>query len=156
MNLLRRLFRIGHEQETKPEAEPEAEPGHMGYIRRCLWKKDIFIERSSFVGRGKYGAVKGKHYHTVTCAADGPNNDPGKTFHHGFIGNWDEFSSFQEANEFASKLYDKVIELTGFTPPVYASGKDKNGHAGWCMGTRKTRPKGIHPKDLPITFGAYS
>ena len=152
MNLLRRLFGIEHEHNTVPDSEPR----HIDSIRRCPWKEDIFIERSSFVGVGKYGSVKGQHYHCVSCSADGPNNDPVKTFHHGFIGNWDEFSSFQEANEFASKLYDTVVELTGFAPPVYASGKDKNGHARWCMGSRKTRPEGIHPKNLPTTFKAYS
>ncbi len=121
----------------------------------CPWKEDINIERSSFISSGEYGSIKGEECHTVSCSADGPNSD-GTTFHRGSIGHWGDFPSFEEANAFALTLWLKIKELTGVEVRVYASGKDKNAHAKWCMHGRKTRPRGIHPQDLPRDFEAYS
>src|SRR3990167_6588403 len=149
MNLLDRLFRTQKHVSAKQlllgrEIDYE-------HIKRCPWKEDITIERSSHVEGGAFGSIEGRHYHSVICSADGPNPD-GASFHHGWIGYWRNFSSFGEANEFAAALWEKILELTGLEVPVYASGKDKNAHAGWCLSERKTRPKGIRPDQLPVTF----
>ena len=119
----------------------------------CPWPEDTTIERSSFISSGEFGGVKGEERHTVYCSADGPNLEG--SFHHAQVGFWNDFKSFEEANAFALKLWEKIKSLTGQEVPVYASGKDQNDHASWCMGERKARPKGIHPKDLPVSFKAY-
>ena len=124
-------------------------------ILRCPWKEDITIERSSWVGSGNYDSIAEKVYHSVTCAADGPNGDKEKTFHHSSIGYWNYFSSFEEANAFAVSLESRVRALTGLTPPVYASNKDTEAHASWCMGKRKTRPRGITAAQLPTSLAGF-
>ena|SRR3990167_6093278 len=157
MNLLDLLFRITKYMGAPPHTDGGLLLGlkvDYGRIKRCPWKKDITIDRSSFVGGGHFDTIKGTHYHSVSCSADGPNPD-GVTMHHGYIGYWPNFSSFEEANKFAGALSEKIRELTGFEVPIYASSKDKNAHAGWCMSEGKTRPKGIRPDQLPVTFKAY-
>ena len=124
-------------------------------ILRCPWKADISIGRTSWKGSGKFDSIKGQAYHSVDCAADGPNNDLRKTFHHGSIGYWHDFPSFESANAFAAELHNRIKELVGIDVPVYASNKDKNNHARWCMGKIKRRPKGIRSEELPITFKGY-
>lgn len=140
---------------SKRVTGPKESNAYLDYIKLCRWKDDITIERASFIGTGSYSSVKGQAYHTVSCAADGPNGDSGKTMHHAWIGHWRDFSSFEEANAFAGVLYNKVIELTGYTPHIYASRKDKEAYASWCMGKVKTRPRGIAPNALPSTFKGY-
>ena len=125
------------------------------WVRRCPWKNDIYIERSSHIGTGEYRSVKGREYHSVYCAADGPNSDEDKTFHHGSIGYWSEFQSFEEANAFALALYEQIKQWIGIEVPVYASGRETNAHAEWCIGERKERPRGQDPHRLPTTFRAY-
>ena len=125
------------------------------WVRRCPWKNDIYVERSSHIGSGNYGSVAGREYHNVYCAADGPNNDVGKTMHHGSIGFWQEFQSFEEANTFALALYEQIKQWIGIEVPVYASGREMNVHAEWCIGERKERPRGQDPHRLPTTFRAY-
>ena len=125
------------------------------YILGCPWKADINIDRTSFKGGGSFGTIKGQAYHSVSCSADGPNNDEGKTFHHSSIGYWRDFPSFESANAFVAELHNRIKELVGVDVPVYASNKDKNDHARWCMGEIKRRPKGIRPEELPITFKGY-
>jgi len=123
-------------------------------IEQCPWKGDIYIDRSSFVGTGVYGVPKGKECHTVYCAADGPNPD-GTTFHHGSIGFWNKFSSIDEANEFAVKLWRKILLIIGIPVPVYASKEDKNEHARWCMRGADARPEGVRPEELPTELSGY-
>jgi hypothetical protein len=141
LNALRNIFR------SKKTEEPDER------IKRCPWKEDIYIDRSSWIGSGAYDSVKGQEYHSVICAADGPNSD--KTMHHAYIGYWPDFDSFQSANEFAGTLWNRIVELVGIEVPVYVGHKDQVAHAGWCMSKRKTRPAGIHPSELPITFKGY-
>ena len=124
-------------------------------VRRCPWKSDITIDRSSHIGTGAYGSIEGQEYHTVYCSADGPNDDKDKTIHHGQIGYWSEFQSFEEANAFALELYEQIKQWIGIEVPVYASGRDQNDHASWCMGHLKERPRGEDPHRLPVTFRAY-
>jgi len=125
-------------------------------IRRCPWPNDIHIERSSWTGTGAYDSIAGRVYRSVACAADGPNNDADKTFHHGYIGHWSEFISAEAANAFATKLYSDVIRITGVVPPLYVSHKDLNNHARWCMGEIKKRPVGIQPHELPVDLKPYA
>jgi len=123
-------------------------------IKHCPWKDDIHIDRSSFVGTGTFDSVKGREYHTVYCAADGPNPD-GTTMHHGQIGYWNKFSSIGKANKFALKLWKRIMLITGFSAPVYASREDGNEHARWCMNETDVRPVGIHPAELPTELSGY-
>src|SRR3990172_3203600 len=124
MTLIDRLFRtakyLGAPLQTDRKLLLGLEVDY-GRIKRCPWKADITIERSSFVGGGNFDTVKGAHYHSVSCSADGPNPD-GITMHHGYIGYWPDFSSFEEANAFADALSEKIRDLTGFEVPLSASG----------------------------------
>ena len=140
--------------KVEPKVEPKVSSTD-DYILRSPWKADITIERSSWKGSGDYGSIKGQAYHSVSCAADGPNNDAGKTMHHGWIGYWMDFGSFEEANAFAVELHSRIKELVGVDAPIYASDKDLNNQARWCLGEIKRRPKGIRPEDLPTTFKGY-
>ena len=124
----------------------------MDSVRHCPWKEDIAIEVCSHIGSGAYNSVKGKHYHYVSCAADGPNNDAGKTFHHSYIGYWDYFFSFESVNVFAVNLQKLIKKEIGIEAPLYPSGKIRNMHSGWVLGERKIKPQGVKPEDLPITF----
>ena len=116
------------------------------YIRQCPWPEDITIDRTSWV-------IDGEIHHSVTCDADGPNGDG--SFHHGWIGYWSDFKSFEEANDFVVVLWSKIRELTEVSAPVYVSGAEKNAHAGWCMGEGGERPPGRRPIGLPTTFDEY-
>jgi len=124
-------------------------------IERCPWKGDISIDRSSFDWRGAYDTIDGKEYHSVYCAADGPNPD-GETCHHNWIGWWSDIPSIEEANEFAVRLQEKIKLITGFDAPIYALYEDKNEHARWCMHEASVRPKGTHPEELPTDISAYA
>ena len=127
----------------------------MDYVRRCLWKEDISIERMSFIDGGSFDAIKGKAYHSVNCCADGPNKDNGKTFHHAWIGYWDDFESFQGANTFALELREVIKNEIGIEVPIYISGKEAKAHSSWVLGKRKTRPRGHDVGNLPVTFKPY-
>lgn len=123
-------------------------------IGRCPWPNDIAIERSSFIGGGNFSTVKGQEYHSVSCAADGPNGD--KSWHHGYIGYWGDFKSFEGANEFAGALQRTIQRLVDVRAPIYASTKDKNRHSGWIMGDKRyRRPTGTSASDLPTDFADY-
>ena len=124
------------------------------YILKSPWPQDISISRSSFIGSGAYDSVPGQHYHSVSCAADGPNPG-GNTYHHGYIGYWRDFESFEAANIFAGRLQRRIEDLIGVLPPLYASGKDENDHAAWVLGDRKKRPAGITLEELPTSFYGY-
>jgi hypothetical protein len=122
-------------------------------IRRCPWKEDIFIDRTSFVSSGAYGLAAGP-YHAVSISADGPNAD-GQTFHHGYIGHWGDCGIISEANELAERLCNAVAEITGRVPPIYYTEKQKNAHASWCMSGRRRRPAGVSPNRLPQDIAEY-
>lgn len=145
-----KLLELFHKTKVRREKEKR----YINGIQNSPWKDDIHIDRSSFIGSGAYNSAKGKEYHTVYCAADGPN--PDGTMHHQSIGYWKNFQSFEEANEFTTFLWDKIRDLIGRKVSVYASANDKNNHAAWCIGEKETRPSGIEPSQLSTNFLDYS
>lgn len=152
MNFLRRFFR-SKQSSPQPTGKNYPLAEALERIRRCPWKEDITVERCSFIANGSYGLVKGKTYHTVSISADGPN--PDGSMHHAFIGHWGDLETIQAANELAISLFAAVQVITGCTPPVYWSRKDRNSHAAWSMSERPDRPVGVDPSQLPDDMLLY-
>ena len=136
------------------EKVDKTRPTFEEYILECPWKSDLFIARSSHIGTGEFSSTKGKAYHSVSCAADGPNDD--ETFHHAHIGWWPDFDGFEQANSFAASLQKTIKELVGVDAPIYENHKQKNEHAGWCMGCDGyTKPDGTPADELSEEFEVY-
>ena len=113
-------------------------------IRDVPWQDEIHIDPISF-----HSEKEGKEVHYISMAADGPNADG--SMHHGSLEYLPDYPDRETMLQSAADLAVLVYRITGHKPLILLTGKDRNQHAGWCMGQNKC-PKG---QDYDEFVGGY-
>ena len=103
-------------------------------IEKVPWPDDIHIDPISF-----HDKEEGKPVHYISMAADGPNE--GGSMHHGSLEYLPDYPDREIMLQSAADLAVLVYRITGHKPLILLTGKERNQHAGWCMGENKC-PKG--------------
>ena len=108
-------------------------------ILEVPWPDDIHIDVISYDGDD--GEV-----HYISLSADGPNGDG--SMHHGSLSYLPDYQSREEMLQSAREIAALVYQLTGHKPLILTTNEHREEHSGWCLGKRKTPPKGYGYDEL--------